>query len=210
MPIKEEEEDPEKPKVELPQYPPAKWLTQRFKQVIHQLSSASHETRKDKKNRKSKDSRLGDRRESKLREEWSKRESLDYYRVIVTHGMPLNSKGEPDFDFIKSKAKLSQKSIEFIQQYHTNLMVELAKLNELKKSGILEEKLKPFNYTAAQAYKAAERIRLFEILRKQILSLSDAELGKRISPANERSSRTELPTWWVPIDHDIVCRNRRK
>lgn len=204
LPMKEEDEDPEKPKVELPQYPPAKWLTQRFKQVIQQLSSASFETRKDKRSRKNKEMRLPSGRESKLREEWSKRESLDYYRVIVTHGVPLNSKGESDFEFMKSKAKLSQKSTELIQQFHTNLIVELSKLNELKKQGTLEEKLKPFNYTAAQAYKAAERIRLFEILRKQVLSKSDAELTKKIAPANDRSTRAELPAWWVPIEHDIV------
>jgi SNF2 family DNA or RNA helicase len=200
------EEDPEKVKAELPQYPPPKWLTQRFKQIIHQLSSASVETRKDKKNRKNKDIRLSaGGRESKLREDWSKRESLDYYRVIATHGVPLNTKGESDFEFIKSKAKLSQKSTDLIQQFHTNLMFELNRLGELKKEGKLEEKLKPFNYTPAQAFKAVERIKLFETLRTQVLNSSDAELSKKIAlVSNDRSSRSELPVWWVPVDHDIA------
>lgn len=220
---KSEEKDKESEKESLPAFPSSKWLTSRFKQILHQLSHCvqdpdAYNDQSGKRHGLGHSSHLGhghgkgrdDKKHMKMKEGWSKRENLDFYRVLMTHGLPAHATKAPelDFEFLKAKARLSQKTVDAIKQHYTKLTDSFSRLDELKADGTLSETLKQFNCTQSQANKVIERIRLFEVLRSHVLPLTDDVLAAKLAPLARESafavSRVGLPNWWIPIEHDIA------
>jgi hypothetical protein len=53
----------------------------------------------------------------------SRRERVDFYRTILIYGVPLDpTTGEPNFEFVREKAKLYSKSIDQISRYYTEFL----------------------------------------------------------------------------------------
>eukprot|EP01125_Pyxidicula_operculata_P004888 TRINITY_DN1811_c0_g3_i2.p1 TRINITY_DN1811_c0_g3~~TRINITY_DN1811_c0_g3_i2.p1 ORF type:complete len:1367 (+),score=527.34 TRINITY_DN1811_c0_g3_i2:253-4101(+) len=175
--------------------PGAKWLTLRFKLVIKALGLGK--SGKSKKSDK-----------SKFKSEWSKREMSDFYRAIITHGVPWSIEhNDYDFESLRKRAKLKQKSTQAIQQHYTDFLSMCSEIMEQKKEGKTEETKKEkdgFVLSFVQAKRALERLNMFNTIRKQILSLQDTELTQRfqIVKVSTITKRSGLPEWWIPIVHD--------
>jgi hypothetical protein len=98
----------EKDGAALPLFPSSKWLTSRFKQILHQLTHYDPDAYNDKASLRgglshsgqhgahatmhvAKGGRGDDRKHMKMKDGWSKRENMDFYRFLMTHGLPVHS-----------------------------------------------------------------------------------------------------------------------
>jgi len=193
----------------LPEWPSAKLLTHRFKQALFLVSSAQHSSQSrggssGKAKRSKRGMSLSDR-QLKLKTEWSKREIMDFYRVITLHGLPLFGDHDYDFEFIRQRAKLNQKNGTMIRQYYDEFLTQCIKIKYLKKEGKLDEKAKEFTVSYVQAKRALERIVLFDDLRRDVLIYSDDQLRSKLQPLNDPFGpfKQGVPDWWIPIEHDL-------
>lgn len=57
-----------------------------------------------------------------IEEEWSKREKLDFYRALITFGVPLLKDNDYDWAFLKDKANLRRKSPDLIEKYYIEFL----------------------------------------------------------------------------------------
>ena len=57
-----------------------------------------------------------------MEEEWSKREKLDFYRALITYGVPLLKDNDYDWAFLKEKANLKRKSADLIEKYYIEFL----------------------------------------------------------------------------------------
>jgi hypothetical protein len=102
-------------------WPSAKYLTHRVKYALDQLT-ATFGPSSGTKHVSFPKRASGKERTQKLRNDWSKREMTDFYRVVSSYGIPFKRQGaggeeEKDYMFIKEQAKLTQKTLDMIKQY---------------------------------------------------------------------------------------------
>ena len=199
-------------------WPSAKLFNRRLRKLNRYLvTTQSTKEKLDKiKEKEVEKQRIKDEKQKKREElwlEWSKREKLDFYRTIVTHGIPILENGDYDWEFIKQKAKLTRKTISNIKEYcegliaySQNCIKKGAKPNDKAvKEEIAEEKENEKedesgdqNLTIAQCKRLLMRIHLFKELREKIIpngELLPVLLKTASRPAN-------LPLWWKPEIHD--------
>lgn len=193
-----------------------KWLLKGFNSLRKRMEKQKR--RHDTQAAKDKKMKMKQERKDKLETEWSKREKQDFYRALITYGVPIDPETkENNFDFLKQKAKLGFKNSQTISQYYVNLLKMTRQLKQSKsadptkhkhkkqKTGEEAEKVeKPEDYglSEIQAMRALERVIMFINLRKKVLTMSTEELTTRFKYARPREAK--LPSWWVTPEHDIA------
>jgi hypothetical protein len=193
-----------------------KWLLKGFNSLRKRMEKQKR--RHESQAAKDKKIKMKQERKDKLETEWSKREKQDFYRALITYGVPIDPETkENNFDFLKQKAKLGFKNSQTISQYYVNLLKMTRQLKQSKsadptkhkhkkqKTGEEAEKIeKPEDYglSEIQAMRALERVIMFINLRKKVLTMSTEELTNRFKYARPREAK--LPSWWVTPEHDIA------
>ena len=133
-----EEDKKENIEITNEEFPSPFILNYRIKKLVRLLASQGAKEKPDKgKDKESEKQRIKDEKKKKREDlwmEWSKREKLDFYRTIVTHGIPISPvTDEPDWQFIKTRAKLNRKSLEQVKEYCEGVIIFSE--NTLKKYG---------------------------------------------------------------------------
>jgi len=132
-----------------------RYLLKRFSKMRRKMER--HRRREDDKHIKEPKHRHKHERKQKVIAEWSKRERNDFYRTIITYGVPTDPvTGEPNFEFVQEKAKLSYKNVAQISRYYTEFLtackiIKTAHQNEDKTKKQAKAKAKgapPTNPTA--------------------------------------------------------------
>jgi len=193
-----------------------KWLLKGFNSLRKRMEKQKR--RHDSQAAKDKKMKMKQERKDKLETEWSKREKQDFYRALITYGVPIDPETkENNFDFLKHKAKLGFKNSQSISTYYVNLLKMCRQLKQSKsadptkhkhkkqKTGEENEKVeKPEDYglSEIQAMRALERVIMFINLRKKVLTISTEELAIRFRYA--RPKEAKLPSWWVTPEHDVA------
>ena len=159
--------------------------------------------------------RKGDKkRKGESQNEWSKREKLDFYRVITSHGIINNLNGETDWSFFQQKAKLTRKTIKTIESYCKALInqSEQAVLsgkdydNQKKimlsnaKESELEKQEGDWSLSLAQCKRVLQRVKMFKEMREKIMPMEEC-LPEILKGANTSST---LPKYWKPSVHDAA------
>lgn len=202
--------------------PPSKILTHRVKHILKAFNTLRKKRHQfeDKEKRRLEKLRLKmekDKKKDEKEQTWSKRERQDFYRVVTTYGIPFTPDGECDFEFIKAKAKLTNKTIRTIQKFYTDFL-EICKFIKTTKWNIqtpgssepenlvvhedqeLVKKATDMGFSYGQAKRAFDRIAMFSTLRNRVLP----SLGKddiRNVLGNIERSGSDIPFWWNLV-HD--------
>ena len=195
-------------------WPEEKILNRRLRKVLRLIALGNEKS-------------LGDgekttRKRGDIQKDWTKREKLDFYRVITTHGIRTTQAGQPDWDIFKDQAKLTRKTYPMIAEYCATLMnqsnkaIELGKEYDIQRKHLISliSKTPPddvpdtmtwlangdISLSLAQCKRVLQRVKLFKDLNEKILPMKD-QLKLKLSDA--RPSAT-LPSWWNPSDHDFA------
>lgn len=169
--------------LDLPLWPSAKYLTHRVKYALDQLTGTLGPASGMKTVPFPKRGNAGKERTQKLRNDWSKREMTDFYRVISSYGIPFKRpspttggktkaeeplEDEKDYVFIKEQAKLTQKTLDMIKQYTDWTLSSLTSTDTLK---ILSPNAK--NYLVTQPQTKIPRTRHLVLPTFKQVSLSE-------------------------------------
>jgi predicted ATP-dependent protease len=159
-----------------------------------------------------------------LAAEWTKREKLDFYRTLVTHGVPIVQKAnngldtsEPEYNWevIKEKANLKRKTTELIERYYVEFLTQCRNMIEAhheknKKAKREDDDLSPDNgesaasqpeskddITFGQCKRVVQRIMMFSNIRTRVLNSEN--LDKLLKRAHGSHI---MPAWWSSGTHD--------
>ena len=183
------------------QWPSEKILNRRLRKALRLILLGAKSAENSDKSQK---------RKTDIQEDWSKREKLDFYRVITTHGIrTLESTGQPDWEIIKEQAKLTRKNHTLISEYCANLMNQCKQSMDLgakdytdKRTAYLESPSSELEWIGrgdsslsyAQCKRVLQRVKLFQDLRTKILPKGSDVLDDIIQKAR---TTTTLPLWWT-------------
>jgi len=84
-----------------------------------QLKKDARQSTSDTK--KFKELEIKKEKKEQLLQVWSKREKLDFYRVVLYYGIIKNEDGTPNWEFLKVQAKL-RKTHKLIERYYLDLL----------------------------------------------------------------------------------------
>eukprot|EP00339_Tiarina_fusa_P012625 CAMPEP_0117033454 /NCGR_PEP_ID=MMETSP0472-20121206/23902_1 /TAXON_ID=693140 ORGANISM="Tiarina fusus, Strain LIS" /NCGR_SAMPLE_ID=MMETSP0472 /ASSEMBLY_ACC=CAM_ASM_000603 /LENGTH=1984 /DNA_ID=CAMNT_0004742375 /DNA_START=28 /DNA_END=5983 /DNA_ORIENTATION=+ len=200
-------------KTPLEQWPSEKVLNRRLRKVLRLIFIESNHKNAVEDGRT--------RKRGDVQQDWSKREKLDFYRVITTHGIRTTSLGQPDWNIFQEQAKLTRKTIPMISEYCASLITQSNNAMSLGKEYDVQRKqfltaladgsdtkndFSSLNWLAhgdislsfAQCKRVLQRVKLFKDLREKIIPM-----GEKLSPyLSLARNSTTLPTWWIPSEHD--------
>uniref|UniRef100_A0A3B4UG13 Chromodomain helicase DNA binding protein 8 n=1 Tax=Seriola dumerili TaxID=41447 RepID=A0A3B4UG13_SERDU len=140
------------------------------------------------------------------RQQWTRREECDFYRVVSTFGVEKIKKepglpegGEPDFDWnrFRTFARLDKKTDESLSRYFRSFVAMCRRVCHLRpgRPSELSQTVAPI--TEERASRTLYRISLLRRLRERVLPHPALEERLPLAPPS-----SELPTWWNIPDHD--------
>ncbi len=200
------------------EWPSTKALNMRFKRLVR----AVEQLKLSRRMRLKMENPERKQRTQKIVKEWSKREKQDFYKALITHGVPYDSNGEYCWAVMQKNANLFRKTPKAIEKHYVKFLEKCrntirvhkkkekkgTKLKEEIKNEPLSEDEEEMSYT--QAMKVLQRIIMFSKIRTKVLALDPTDLKHRLQ--KQCKVFGGLPKWWVPAVHDLALlkvRNNR-
>uniref|UniRef100_A0A3B3WQN2 Uncharacterized protein n=1 Tax=Poecilia mexicana TaxID=48701 RepID=A0A3B3WQN2_9TELE len=139
------------------------------------------------------------------RQQWTRREESDFYRVVSTFGVEkikrepgVSEEGDAEFDWTRFRtfARLDKKTDESLSRYFRSFVTMCRRVCHLPQGrGELTQTVAPI--TEERASRTLYRISLLRRLRERVLPHPSLEERLLLAPRS-----AELPAWWSLPDHD--------